>query len=353
MKKVIVLLIFSTIIFSCKDKTKIFNGNEIIVEIPAIDTLYGQEIKIDGVYTGGVSAWDSILLFISYKYSGYTGATFSIKTGKEIAQIVNRGQGPDEYITPAFSGQFETSDTCIGMWFYDWAKLHCILVDVITDVQIKKIDVSNLQNGQRSYHITGIYILNDSLLLAYNLAEDIEDKGQLLPPLYRIFNYINNTETVKYEIYNTFLYNREIDHQSCLYSFDKIKPDRTKLAMAMENLRQINILDIETGNVTAYRHKNTPDFDIVKQLSNWNGKTYYTQVCVDDDLIYAVIPDEKNTVTDVFDWNGNFKKELILDRKIETGSIALDPVNKHLYVLTDGKEDEEVYCYDVKYLYKK
>ncbi|MDR2423822.1 MAG: hypothetical protein LBD59_03755, partial [Prevotellaceae bacterium] len=68
-------MIFITIIFSCEDDTKIFNGNEIIVEVQDIDTLYGQEIKLDGVYTGCISACDSVLLFTSYKYPNYTGAT--------------------------------------------------------------------------------------------------------------------------------------------------------------------------------------------------------------------------------------------------------------------------------------
>ncbi|MDR2287277.1 MAG: hypothetical protein LBE04_07370 [Prevotellaceae bacterium] len=48
----------------------------------------------------------------------------------------------------------------------------------------------------------------------------------------------------------------------CLYSMDKMKPDKTKIAMGLRYLRQINIMDIETGKVTGYRVKDTPDFNI-------------------------------------------------------------------------------------------
>ena len=74
MKRIITFLIFVTIIFSvqCQDNTKIFNGKAIFVEAQHSETLYGREIKLDGVYTGGILACDSLLLFGSDKYSDYT-----------------------------------------------------------------------------------------------------------------------------------------------------------------------------------------------------------------------------------------------------------------------------------------
>ena len=104
----------------------------------------------------------------------------------------------------------------------------------------------------------------------------------------------------------------------------------------------------------------------VRKYSDFNGSFFFLLFFVDNDFIYGVLNERKYKLIDdeyqlvggndkttlyVFDWNGNFKKELILDKGME--SIALDPVNKHLYVLTDGAEDEEVYRYDVKYLYEK
>jgi hypothetical protein len=33
--------------------------------------------------------------------------------------------------------------------------------------------------------------------------------------------------------------------------------------------------------------------------------------------------------------------------------ITLDPVNKYLYITTTGEDEEEIYRYDVSYLYRK
>jgi hypothetical protein len=57
----------------------------------------------------------------------------------------------------------------------------------------------------------------------------------------------------------------------------------------------------------------------------------------------------RNTVN-VFDWDGNFIRKIFLDKIIL--NIALDPVNKYLYVDTTGEDEEEIYRYDVSYLYK-
>jgi hypothetical protein len=113
-------------------------------------------------------------------------------------------------------------------------------------------------------------------------------------------------------------------------------------------------MDIETGKITGYRVEDSPDFDILREYSDFEHITYYLWICVDDDYIFALRSnnDEKTTAIDVFDWNGNFKKELILDKKIiDFTSIAVDPVNKYIYILTFGEEEELLYRYDVSYLY--
>jgi hypothetical protein len=194
------------------------------------------------------------------------------------------------------------------------------------------------------------------LILAFNQGDDIYHDGIVNPPLYQIFNYLTNEEVAKYEIYNSFRYNKSLGPAFCLYSQDRMKPDRTKIAMGLSYLRQINIIDIETGKVTAYRVKNTPDFDILTENSDFKNVSYYLWTCVDDDYIFALLSnnDQKSTVIDVFDWNGNFKNELVLDKGIlNPGSISIDPVNKCLYIITEGKKEEVVYRYDVNFLYLK
>jgi hypothetical protein len=354
MKK-IVSIIFFILIHSCgeKESEKIFRGNTVFVEMPAIDIISGNKIEIDGIYTGSIIVYDSVALFLSSKYPDYTGYTFNVKTGKEISPIIRKGGGPNDFITPVFFEQFEI-DGGIRTWVYDWGKQRCILTDIITGSLIKTIDVSGLPNEREQ--ITGIFILNDSLLLAYNQGDDLYfDGNTLLPPLYRILNYRINSEVAIYEVYNKFKYNNnKTDPQSCLFSLDRIKPDKTKLSMPMMKLRQMNIMDIKTGEIVGYKLKNTPDFDILREEDYSSEiKICYSETEVDDELIYACIYNEKSISIDVFDWKGNFKRVLRLnsDNK-EITNITLDRVNKFIYALVIGENDEEIYRYNVSYLYK-
>jgi hypothetical protein len=354
MKKFIVL-IFVIMIFSCEEKEKrneIFKGETVYVKIPGEDILSGSKIELDGIYTDAMIAYDSLLFFSSRKYTDYEGLTFNVKTGKTISQSLMRGTGPGGFVSPVLLEQLE-SDSSICLWVYDWGKHTCILINLIDGSQIKKIDVSKLPNERDM--ITGIFVLNDSLLLAYNQGEDLYfDGNTLLPPFYRILNYRKNSEIAVYNVYNQFKYrSNTIAPQSCLFSLDRIKPDKTKLAMPMERFRQINIMDIRTGKVMGYKIENTPEFDILRKGSQTEIKPYYTETEVDDELIYAAIYHEKGISIDVFDWEGNFKRVLILDLgNKEISGIALDRINKFIYALLVGEEGEIVYRYDVSYLYK-
>jgi hypothetical protein len=51
-----------------------------------------------------------------------------------------------------------------------------------------------------------------------------------------------------------------------------------------------------------------------------------------------------------FDWDGNFIRKILLDKTVLT--FTLDPANKCLYIDTVGEDEEEIYRYDVNYLYK-
>jgi hypothetical protein len=338
--------------FSCKEKERIFNGNIVIIEEPAAsDNLYGSELKLDGIYTGGISVYDSLINFPSSKYPDYYIYVFNTETGKYINSAIRKGVGPNELISINYSEQY-CIDSNICLWCYDVNKGECVLADLLNNSFKKRIKLSALKN-EREYPFGWIFVLNDSLLLASNQGEDLYDEGNLNPPIYRIYNYHTGEVLRIYEPYNGFRYNTKIMPAFSLYSQDRIKPDKTRLAEGMNCLRQINIMELETGKVTGYRIKGSPDFDVLREGSSYNYVAYYTHICVDNDLIYGILnSNNEKTAVDVFDWEGNFKKKLLLDKKMaNVTTISLDPVNKYLYILTLGEEEEEVYRYDVGYLY--
>jgi hypothetical protein len=177
-----------------------------------------------------------------------------------------------------------------------------------------------------------------------------------LPGSYFLYNPLENKEIKKYKLYRCPLVNSKADivFDNYLHSIDRIKPDNRKIAMAMEMLSQINILDIETGKLIGVRIKETPDFkDLASKKDNFS--IYYTDICVDDDYIYSlyanVLFDEKNypfvsNEIHVFDWKGTPIRKIILDKELDY--IALEPIHKKIYAI-DTKD--EIYSYDVSFLY--
>jgi hypothetical protein len=359
MKKYLFILLMIVAVFSCKEKNGIFKGEVFIVDEPDIDTLVGSKVEIDGLYTGIVLAYDSLIFFLSDKYRsafGCEGLVFNVGTGKQIASIIKFGKSTNEFISVYFSIQYEIVNNAVCAWFCDFNKKKNILVDLSDNSWKKTINLSGLEH-EREAPAMRTFILNDSLLLIYNQGEDLfTSENQLLPPSYCVFNYITNKKIHSYEFFNSFKYNYEIPPQICLLTEDRIKPDRTKLAMAMRYTRQINILDIESGKTTGYRIKDFPDLDIVRDggIPYSDLKTFYWGMSVDDDLIYIIMSDGVDSKwIDVFSWDGSLKRKLIFDTKYPYYSVALDPIHKYLYTIVIEDDDEKVYRYDVNYLYNK
>jgi hypothetical protein len=347
-------LLILAVIFSCKSKSKseeLFNGEIIIIQNePNMESLTGKHIEFDEIYAGMISVYDSLIVFSSHQYGDYYSRVFNLNTGKQINSVIKIGQSPDEQVSVHCEAEYYV-DTAINLWYYDgFIKKHGLLVNLKNSCIINNIDFSRLPADDGKM-LTRFFILNDSLLLAWNQQEKLFfDDNILSPPLWHLFNYKTNKQLRQYDVFNEFRY---YSTQSCLGSSDIIKTDKTKFAIIMEYLRQINIVDIKTGVVKGFRFKNSPDFTTVVNAHYTDLQSYYTRACGDDDFIYAAVQEAQNTVVDVFDWDGNYLKKLVLDKKFDKSSnIALDPVNKYLYILTVGENEEEVYQYDVSYLYK-
>jgi hypothetical protein len=350
MKKYLFILLIIIAVFSCKEKNGIFKGEVFIVDEPDIDTLIGSKVEIDGLYTGNIFVYDSLMFFLSDKYHsafGCLGLVFNIETGKQITQIVKLGKGPNEFMSAFFPTQYEIVNNAVGAWFCDFNKKKNVLVDLSDNSWKKIIDLSGLEH-ERDAPAMEFFVLNDSLIMIYNQGEEVyTSENWLLPPSYSIFNYITNKTIASYEIFNGFKYNPEIPPPMCLNSSDVLKTDKTKLVMAMVYTRQINILDIKSGKVKGYKVRNSLDLDITREWGSSELETFYWRVDVDDDLIYAMM----DGVIDVFGWDGSFRRRLKFDKRHPI-NIALDPVNKYLYIIALGDDDEEIYRYDVNYLYK-
>jgi hypothetical protein len=359
-----VLLVSCVAFISCKEKDyTYFYGETIIVDTNVKpDTLYGKKIELDGIYTGDMWAYDTLIGFTTDQFPDYFMHIFNINTGKFLYPLCRRGIGPGEFPSIAYTDQW-VYEKRLGYWIRkESGKDECVLVNLEKpgDAIEQKMDIKIETEFQSSFGF--VFILNDSLFLANNQGEEqYYEEGTFIPPAYHLYNSRTKEKIKTYRMYNGFIpisdkFFKQWRYKVCYGSYDRIKPDdRSKLAMGMLHIDQINILDLKTGEIKGYKNKTSPDFGYLKDYDIY--RLYYSYILVDDRYIYGLYSDTEygarkweGNIVNVFDWNGNFIKKILLD-KIAL-AIALDPVNKYLYLDSVGEDEEEIYRYDVSYLYK-
>jgi hypothetical protein len=350
---------------SCKENYTYFYGKTVIVDTNVKpDTLCGVKVELDGIYTGNMWAYDTLIGFLYHELPDYSMHVFNVNTGKFLYSLCKRGIGPGEFPSVTYTDQL-VYDGQIHYWIRkEFGRNECVLLNLEKpgDIVKQTIDM-NIETGFQD-PFGFVFILNDSLFLASNLGERLyHGEGTFIPLTYYIYNYNTKERIKQYTMYNGFtpISNNFFSHlwyKICYISYDRIKPDdNSKLAIGMLYMDQINILDLKTGKLTGYRNKTSPDFSYLKNVDNY--RLYYTFICVDDKYIYGLYSDTDNkfykidsNIINVFDWNGNFIRKIHLD-KTAIG-VTLDPVKKYLYidVSEKDKDEEEIYRYDVSYLYK-
>ncbi len=350
MKNLLLLSVIALLLAACNNNPeKIFKGELIIVNNPSTDKLTGKKINLDGLYAGALSVRDSIISFAYHNYGNYHVANFNVNTGRHIGNFFKKGQGPGEFIDfyrlhPGANYDF---------WIDEFNKRHYVLVDMSTGEEKKRINLSTFKKKGFSPFIQA-FILDDSLLIAVNQPEIKNLDYDMMVPKYSIINYLSKEEIAGYELYDENLYNKlrapgmENEH---LIGTSHIKPDKSKVAGVMNYLYQLNILDLKTGELKGYRLAGTPGFEFVSTLLSPETVYSYGWANEDEKFIYIMLSNthspEVKPVFHVFDWDGNFVRILEPDQK--GTDFALDNVQKKLYT----KDDEEnVWVYDVSYLYK-
>jgi hypothetical protein len=361
---ILVFLASCTAFISCKEKDyTYFYGETIIVDTNVKpDTLYGKKIELDGIYTGNMWIYDTLIGFASSKFPDYYMHVFNVNTGRFLYPLCKRGTGPGEFPSITYTNQLVYEEQLYYWIRKEDGRDECVLVNLERpgDVIKRKTDIKIETEFLASFGF--VFILNDSLFIANQQGEQqYHGDGPFTAPAYYLYNSDTKDRIKTYKMYNGFIpvLNNFFDRGGefiCYRSYDRIKPDdKSKIAIGMMHIDQINILNLKTGEMKGYRNKTSPDFGYLKDIDNY--RLYYSYILVDDRYIYGLYSDteyrlrkwESNTVN-IFDWDGNFIRKILLDKTAL--KIALDPVNKYLYLDTVGEYDEEIYRYDVSYLYK-
>ena len=306
--------------------------------------------------------FDSIIGFHSRKYPDYNFSFFDLNTGKHLLDAFVRGQGPDEFSQLSGCQQFEQENGDIKLWMYEdvAGKFHLLnisqtliekktVVDSVIDIRWTTPDSFFRPNSF-------VFALEDNKVITKNQAYKEDEKSyDYIPPAYHLFNIMDKSKIEDIILYDQPLINKDTEAAwfgEYQHSLDRIKPDKSKIAMGMQLLCKINILDLASGELKGFRMKGTPDFKDLVKGSTRDLRGYYLNVCVDNDYIFSFYSNNKyadienfynSNEVHVFDWEGNAVKRLLLNQ--EGDYLRLDPVNKKLYTKNAA---DEVFCYEIK-----
>jgi len=355
------------ILFGCKwneGDAYYFNGSiKMINDTDSVRHLKADSIEMDDIFAGIPYVYDSLIVFISRKYPGCFAYVFSLNNGHKLGEFCRKGNGPNEYIgIQPYNVQFVVEDNEIKIWLNAYNNFRLLLLNLTASIRENRsvIDAElpfGASNAPHNEFFLNIFCLKDKIL-----AKEQEfwiDNNNYIPAQYYVFNKNDKTLQDSFLVYkHPILTERDaFMPEDYFNSDDAIKPDNSKIAMAMFCLKQINILNIETGQIQGIRVKGSKDFDYLTSAANPLIKNFGS-LCVDDHFIYVLY--EGKTVKEgkrfifsgsdvvyVFDWDGNLINKLSLDRKAYT--IKINELTKCLYI--DNYDNEKIFFYDVSFLY--
>lgn len=353
---------------ACREEKKesYFNGEVEIVEFSKAKDLKGILVELDDVYAGGTLVYDTLLLGGSGENS-HVFNVFGLNSHKKLGVIGVRGEGPDDFIDPTFAGrQFVKKGDDICFWLGDSHGKY-LLINVSASLKEGRTIISERYDNMsgRKKWIYGFgagYILDNDLLLVRTQSEPLyqSDKGYQ-PTSYHLYKHDVDHHVKDYTLYNKAIYSPDSKFSSELFynTVDGMRPDKKRMAMGMPFIGQLNIMDINTGELVGYQLKDSYDLDYFASHSINEYKLYFEWLCVDQQFIYASCVDKPLTAREadgsycharkmlVFDWDGRPLMTLHLDHKIM--DMTFDPVHRMLYVTN---EVDELYRYDMNFLYR-
>jgi len=358
MKKLIILLFIAIHLINCnKITTEYFNGEILLTDISKLhsDTLSGEKIILQDIYAGYMTVYDTIMLFVSHSFPDYYLYIYNLNNGELIGKYAPKGQGPDDYHDFTHAEQFVVDNEGIKLWIRDGYGIENQLMNLTKTIRVNKAIIDSiiyLDWKKHTFTPFGYVFITDNGVLTRIQAER-KTNHNYDPDRYEIYN-IQQERLKKINIFNRPILKKKPDFpiENYYISRDRIKPDGSKIVMAMEMLAQINIYDIKKDKLKGFRIKDTPDFEyLTKDIQNY--KIFFRDVCVDNDHIYALYsnvilekngknyPFESNTIL-VYNWDGEIVKKIILDKM--TSEITIDPLSSSLYILTN---DDFVYKYNL------
>ncbi len=355
----VVLFLIAFGMMGCKGNydEKSFNGDIVYIQndVPE-DKAIGVPVELKALYLGSaITVQDSILVCWTPKDPDVFFHVYNLKTGELCGKFCHKGRGPEETVAtaPIFQIYKENGAMKALVNFHNERKImHWNITESIR--QQRSVFEGMTPRYDKSVKYKEIFWLNPGEVIGYVSSEPltfVHDSATL--PYWIKCAAKTGKPVVSYDLFAGTLEWERKREQSPLpddyyYSMNCISPDRSKIAMGMAMLAQINVLDLDTGRQTGYRLKGMPGFEIFhKNLDD--AKVYFTQVQADDSHIYALYSDKKygsgwgaQDLLYIFNWNGELVRKVRLANGVKYISVGNPGI---LYALDDN--EEYVYKYNL------
>ncbi|GKG71497.1 hypothetical protein CE91St1_06400 [Parabacteroides goldsteinii] len=348
-----------------------FIGNiNVIEDSVSVKNVRSQSFAIEGVYNGPVFVYDSLLIYYPLNRTATSSyEIYNLKDLSLIGEFCGKGVGPNEIV--AF--------TTISHFYKENGELKTLLYGAnekkLVEWNISKSLAKHTTVFDRivSYdwdvdkHVTvynKLFRLNTDTILAITPTVPLTLDQELVSlPLYEKRTIETNKQVKLYDIFHKYPENNGLNVHSSynilpperfLESFYCIKPDCSKMVQVMMFMPQINILDLQSGEVNGFRLNSSVNFSVFRK--NIEKVNYcFTGVAVDDEFIYALywgrkIKDDsdkkRSCIVYVFNWAGVLVNKIDLENYVN--QIFLDEKNNILY----GREytSDYIYSYDLSVL---
>lgn len=367
MRRFLYLFSLAAVLTACGNDNSdaIFNG-----KIHPVDdsrtvsrNVVSKSVVLHGDNTGMIAVYDSLLICWDPKYKDYFVDVFNVDTGREIGYFCKRGQGDREASSVGTVIQLFKRNGDLMTLLHAFAESKLFFWNISESVRMGETVYDTIVPYKTTPIFFPFYVGEDTLL-AYKRNSEHNTQHQAMAPYYEKRTVTTNRLLEELPIYkekvlkNDNLSEEAFDLSRLLYTWDYLKPDGSKIVQVMQFLPQLNIIDVRSGQVTAYRLKEKPDYSSIFQKNMEDATIFYNHVCADDRYIYATYWGKEpwndrlgvtlptfNTIH-IFSWQGELLYNLKTDRSFYR--VWNDPVRHRLYTI-DLNTDEVRYL-DLKEL---
>ena len=310
---------------------EIFNGEIVTIEdtIKEIQTVEFKTITLDGANYGQISSYDSLLLFMNPKLKTHFYQIFNHTTQKELGIFVKRGLAPDEYLSTSYLYQLYQEEGDLKTLFFAANEEKLVFWNISKTLNLDSVVIEKVLPFQWRIPNNGacfneFFFQSPNKVYAKVSSIPINDNDATLP-YYKVWDFEKNIEDT-INVFKRSIPNKrkKILPETFFYSHDAMKPDGSRIAQAMLNVPQINIIDVNTKEIVGYRLPIGEGFSIFSNEKEMSS--YFIRMHVDNNYIYVAYWGKEKWKDDeipyidmiyLFDWDGNIKKKIRINCDIK------------------------------------